>query len=76
MIEKQIGSIEVDRGSQNFWGKKKQFWKNKRHILETPESIEIEEQNAWVCDVMFFKNKVLNPVLPKLRFSSIKNCFA
>ena len=51
---------------------KTQFWKNQRHILETPQSNEIDEQNAWVCDVMFFKNKVLNPVFSKLRFSSIK----
>ena len=77
MIEKQIGSIKADRGSQNFWEKKKktQFWKEQRHIVETPQSIEIDEQNAWVCDVMFFKNKVLNPAFPKLRFSSIKIVF-
>ena len=45
--------------------------KNHTHILETPQSIEIDEQNAWVCDVMFFKNKVLNPVSQKLRSSNI-----
>ena len=72
MIEKQIGSIEADRGSQNFFEKKHSFWKEQRHIVETPQSIEIDEQNAWVCDVMFFKNNVLNPVFLKLRFSSIK----
>ena len=52
--------------------KKKRFWKYQRHILEIPQSIEIDEQNAWVSDEMYFKNKVLNPVFPKLRFSSIK----
>ena len=52
--------------------KKHSVWKEQRHIAETPQSIEIDEQNAWVCDVMFFKNKVLNPVFSKLRFSSIK----
>ena len=72
MIEKQIGSIEANRSSQNFWGKKHSFWKEQRHIVETSQSIKIDEQNAWVCDVMFFKNKVLNPIFPKLRFSSIK----
>ena len=55
--------------------KKHSFWKEQRHIVETPQSIEIDEQNAWVCDVMFFKNKVLNPAFPKLRFSSIKIVF-
>ena len=65
MIEKQIGSIEADRGSQNFWAKT-QFWKNQRHILETPQSIEIDEQNAWVCDVMFFKKQSFKPSFPKI----------
>ena len=67
LIEKHIGSIETDRGSQNFW-EKTQFWKKQRHILEIPQSIEIYEQNAWVCDEMYFKKKVLNLVFPKLRF--------
>ena len=54
----------MDRGSQGL-RKKTQFLK--RH-LGTTQSIEIEEQNAWVCDDMIFKNKNLSPKFPKLKF--------
>ena len=74
MIEKQIGSIEADRGSQNFWEKKHSFWKEQRHIVETPQSIEIDEKNAWVCDVMFFKNK-FKPNFPKIKIFKHQNFF-
>ena len=37
-------------------------------ILETSQSIEIDEQNAWVCDDKFFENKDLSPIFPKLKF--------
>ena len=53
------------RGTKIFLGKT-QFWKNQRHILETPQSIEIDEQNAWVCDVMFFKKQSFKPSFPKI----------
>ena len=61
--------------------RKTQFWKKKsKHILGTPQSIEIDEQNAWVCDEMFFKNNSFKPSFPKIKifnhfpfkFSSIK----
>ena len=35
---------------------------------EITQSIEIEEQNAWVCDDVIFKNKNLSPKFPKLKF--------
>ena len=53
----------MGRGSLNL-RKKHSFWKNS----ETTQSIEIEEQNAWVCDDMFFKNKNLSLEFPKLNF--------
>ena len=36
--------------------------------LETTQSIEIEEQNAWVWDDVIFKNKNLSPNFPKIKF--------
>ena len=54
MIEKWIGSIETDKAHKIF-EKKHSFWKNQRHILEKPQTIEIDEQNAWVYDEMYFK---------------------
>ena len=72
----------INRNKQRltkFWGKTQFLKKN----LETSQSIEIDEQNAWVCDDKFFENKDLSPIFPKLRFSSIfhkifkqQNCFA
>ena len=65
MIEKQTQSIEIDRGSLKFWEKNTVLKKKSKHILGTPQSIEIDEQNTWVCDEMYFKNKVLTPVFKK-----------
>ena len=64
LIENQFRSIETDRGSLNLRKKNTVFEKN----LGTTQSIEIEEQNAWVCDDMIFKNKNLSPKFPKLKF--------
>ena len=57
----------INRNKQRltkFWGKTQFLKKN----LETSQSNEIDEQNAWVCDDMFFKNKDLSPIFPKLKF--------
>ena len=50
----------MGRGSLNL-RKNTVFEKNS----ETTQSIEIEEQNAWVCDDVIFKNKNLCPKFPK-----------
>ena len=71
MIEKQIGSIETGKGSQNF-EEKYNFWKKN---LGTSQSIENDEQNAWVCDDMIFKNKELSPIFPKLKFLTFSKKF-
>ena len=39
----------------------------KKH-LESTQSIEIWEQNAWVCDDMIFKTRVLSPNSQKQNF--------
>ena len=59
MIEKQIGSIEADRGSKNFWKEKKKhsFWKEQRHSVETPQSIEIDEQKCMSMWYNVFQKK-------------------
>ena len=50
--------------AHKIWGKTQFLKKN----LGTSQSIEIDEQNAWVCDDMIFKNKELSPIFPKLKF--------
>ena len=50
--------------AHQIWGKNTVFEKDS----ETTQSIEIEEQNAWVCDDVIFKNKDLSPKFPKLKF--------
>ena len=49
--------------AHKIWGKTQFLKKN----LGTTQSIEIDEQNAWVCDDMIFKNKELSPIFPKLK---------
>ena len=44
--------------------------------LETSQSIEIDEQNAWVCDEMFFKNNSFKPSFPKVKISYILHKFS
>ena len=60
----------MDRGSLNL-RKNTVFKKNS----ETTQSIEIEEQNAWVCDDVIFKNKNLSPKFPKLKFLAFSTNF-
>ena len=50
----------------NFEGKT-QFWKKTKHILGTPQNIEIDEENTWVCDEIFFKNNSFKPSFPKIK---------
>ena len=50
----------MGRGSLNL-RKNTVFEKNSK----TTQSVEIEEQNAWVCDDVIFKNKNLCPKFPK-----------
>ena len=49
--------------AHKIWGKTQFLKKN----LGTTQSIEIDEQNAWVCDNMIFKNKELSLIFPKLK---------
>ena len=53
----------MGRGSLNL-RKNTVFEKNS----ETTQSIEIEEQYAWVCDNVIFKNENLSPKFPKSKF--------
>ena len=54
----------MGRGSLNL-RKNTVFEKNSK----TTQSIEIEEQNTWVCDDVIFKNKNLSPKSKFLAFS-------
>ena len=50
--------------AHQIWGKTQIFGKN----LESTQSIEIEEQNAWVWDDMIFKTRILSPNSQKQNF--------
>ena len=61
LIYWKIGSIE-----RNF-GKKQIFEKSKQFCAETPQSIEFNENNAWIWDEMFFKNTSFEPSFPNIK---------
>ena len=58
--------------AHKIWGKTQFLKKN----LGTTQSIEIDEQNAWVCDDMIFKKQGLKPNFPKVKNSYILHKFS
>ena len=61
LIDRKTDSINRNKlRHPNFWEINTVFEK----VLETSQSIEIEEQNVWVCDDIIFKNKNWSPIFP------------
>ena len=82
-IDWKTDSINRNRQRLTKFLRKHSFLKKTKHSLETPQSIENDEQNVWVWDKIFFKNNSFKPSFPKIKifkdFPSVDKhqiCFA